>query len=127
MSKRSEKAEIYEKIELDFNEAMRLRSAGKSKEALFALNSLIEKHSNVAILHGVIASIYYDELQDITNALRHFELAVKYAPRSKVASLGLFHALLDNGERKKAICELERFLKLKNSPEHIELLTNLQH
>lgn len=120
------KKKVFEEIEPTFNEALRLRDSGKPDEALLVLNQLNESYPDQGVLHGAIAGVYYTELNDYVNAVKHFEIAVECLPHSRLASLGLFHSLLDLGEKEKAISELERFLQLKDSTEHNDLLLSVR-
>ena len=52
------------------------------------------------------------------NAVHSFEKAVKLAPNSELASLGLFHTLLETGDKKGAIREMNRFCSLAYSKEY---------
>jgi predicted Zn-dependent protease len=70
-----------------------------------------------ASVHAFLADTLWDQGR-LTQAIASFRKAVELAPKSEMASLGLFHTLLESGDRADAIAEMNRFLSLSDSEEY---------
>lgn len=76
--------------------------------------SLFAVHEMLGFVHRL--------LKEPEPAVYHAESAVRAAPKSELASLNLFHALLQLGDWERALWEIVRFLELRDSTEYRELL-----
>ena len=95
--------------EIIFNKAIKLQNNNRHKNALKILFSLEAKYSKYSPLYGLIASSFY-QTDDFKNSTKYFEKTLKLNPNSELASLGLFHSLLEIGKLKSAFLEMDRFL-----------------
>lgn len=105
-----------EKYLVLFEEALRFRDKGELDEALHWLDVVVthltaEDGRLLAHTH-IQAGGIHDRRENPWEAERHLRLATVAAPRLGLASLGLFHALLDLGRRRDALAEMVRFLAL---------------
>lgn len=107
-------------IEVPFNRALELRTEGKLGEAISILAKLAETHP-IAAVFGVMGDIHR-QAGDIHNAIACFKQAVSLSPRSELASLNLFHSLLENRSVDDAITEMKRYLSVSRSEEYNRLL-----
>lgn len=115
-------------VSKQFDYALRLRDAGDLAGARRALESLIEQltPADVRLLphsHMQIGSICR-RVGDLTKCEFHFRSAVEVAPTLELASLGLFHALFDQGRLDEALQEMLRLLRLRDSELYAELLND---
>ncbi|HEY5945516.1 MAG TPA: tetratricopeptide repeat protein [Kofleriaceae bacterium] len=108
-----------------FDRALQLRDAGELEEAITTFRE-------VAAAYNLTDSrLYARALLQLGNLLgklgRHAEAvatlraATDAAPRMELASLSLFHALANAGERVDALCEAFRFVALRESLGYREL------
>lgn len=84
------------------------RQLNKSLSILFLLKS---KHKNSSVIFGLLGSVYF-ELKDYKKSSKNFKKALSIKPKSELASLGLFHCLMDLGRDRMALKELQRFLAI---------------
>ncbi len=89
--------------------AIKLQNANRHKNALKILHTLESKYSKYSPLNGLIASSYY-QTNDFEKSSKYFKKTLKLNPNSELASLGLFHSLLEIGKHKIAFTEMDRFL-----------------
>jgi len=75
-----------------------------------------------AMLHRELGYVSL-ERGEYSLALSFYERAVELRPRAPTGSLGLFHTLLELGRTREALEEMLRFVRLKDSAEYRELLS----
>lgn len=113
------------KIELEFDRALRLRDGGDLLGAAAIFERLNAEYPNQAAILGMWGSIYF-RLRDWERALPLYQRTVMLAPKSELASLGLFHSLWSHGRREEAFAEMRRFLCVADSAEYRQLLCDLR-
>jgi predicted Zn-dependent protease len=91
-------------------------------EAEQQFKDLLVMNPASASVHAFLADTLWDQGQ-LTRAIASFRKAVERAPKSEMASLGLFHTLLESDDREGAIAEMDRFLSLSDSEEYQALAT----
>jgi hypothetical protein len=119
--------ENEKRLSFMFDDAMRLRDAGEFVAARHLLASLVEQltQQDEVLLphtHMQLGNIS-DMLGDHSQREAHFRAASVIAPRKELASLGLFHALWDQGRRTEALEEMVRFLRWRYSEMYAEMLS----
>lgn len=100
-----------------FQKAVDLKNQGRLHEAEQMFNDLLALNPASASVHALLADTLWDQGQ-LTQAIASFRKAVELAPKSEMASLGLFHTLLELSDREGAIAEMDRFRILSNSEEY---------
>ena len=118
--------ENEERLAAEFDNALKLRDAGNYSAARDALKVLIEQlvpsdKSLLAHAHMQLGNIC-DQLGDHVQREAHFRSAVEIAPMLQLASLGLFHALYEQGRIDDALQEMLRLLHLRYSNLYADLL-----
>jgi predicted Zn-dependent protease len=108
-----------------FAEAFSLKKANKFVEARALLKPLAFERPDYASVRGVLAGVLF-ELEEYKEAAREFREVTRLSPRSELASLGLFHSLLEIGDRTAAVAEMKRFTSLRESPEYASLRSAFQ-
>jgi predicted Zn-dependent protease len=106
------------------NDAIALHRAGKSRQAARQLERLAEAHPRSAAVAGYLGGVYLD-LDNPQRALVHFRRATSLAPKSELASVGMFHSLWSLDAVHEAFDEMRRFLKMSDSKEYGKLLRDL--
>jgi len=89
--------------------AFDLKNAGNYAAAVQMLEEVIEKNPDSAVEQSLLGSFYFCFLQAPRKALPHLKMGVRLAPRSEMASLGLFNWLWDMNRREEALEEIKRF------------------
>lgn len=107
-----------------FDATIKMYRAGRVVQAIEALKLLALEYPNVATLHGYLGLVLL-EAGNPQLASRHFEVATVFAPDNETASLGLFHALLEAGEKKRAVTELKRFQSVSHSANYDAIATEM--
>ena len=105
-------------LDREFRRATTLRDLGRFAEASEIMERLVSEFPD---RKGPLIGLFtvYFNADDFVNALRVVREAVRVAPRSELASLGLFHSLIRNGLLDEALAEMARFLALQpDSPEY---------
>jgi hypothetical protein len=118
--------ENEERLGPEFERALGLRDEGQLVRAKNALDSLLTKLGPADIrlrlhVHMQLGNIW-DQLGDHSMREFHFRSAVDASPRSQLASLGLYHTLVDRGQRDDALEEMVRLLRLSKSDLYVDLL-----
>jgi predicted Zn-dependent protease len=103
-----------------FQEAVELKNQGRLVEAEQKFHDLLVMNPASASVHAFLADTLWGQGR-LTQAITFFRKAVELAPKSEMASLGLFHTLLESGDREGAIAEMDRFLSLSDSEEYQSL------
>jgi len=99
-------------IKDEFKRGIDLRNESNLKEAVSVFKNILEitpNHPKSAGIRTVLAGVYYD-LGDHDNATLNFKKATKLSPKSEMASVGLFHSLVEIGEDDLAMKEIKRYL-----------------
>jgi predicted Zn-dependent protease len=107
-----------------FDRAVKLHHAGKTTDAVVILEELARRYRKSAPVAGYLAGLYYEQGR-FERAARWFKRATTLAPKSELASLGLFHSLWKLRDGEKAISEMRRFLRIVDSSEYKTLLRDL--
>lgn len=113
-----------------FDDAMKLRNANDLVGARHLLESLVEqldpedKHL-LSHAHSQLGRICA-RLGDHRKREAHFRAAVAATPEYDLPSLGLFHALYEQGRRTEAFQEMVRLMRLSYSRDYAELVSGLQ-
>jgi hypothetical protein len=81
-----------------FDEAMRLRDAGRYEDAVKLLETLtadrIDKRARLVGIHCQLGNLYTFHLDSPEKGELHFRKGVRLKPSSELSSLGLFHSLM---------------------------------
>ena len=88
--------------------------AGKIQEGVRLMEALVRRFPEQAPLHWYLGGLYLSEAKQPKKAVSHFQKAVRLAPKSERASLGLFHALWDTNRVDEALAEIKRYQLLTN-------------
>jgi len=107
-----------------FEQATKSRDETKYPEAIGLLNELLSIRPDCFEAHLVIGGIHYETF-DYKIATKHFRESVKLSPKSKIGSLGLFHALWDSGKEQEALKEVDRFLSVSYVEDYEEIVREL--
>jgi predicted Zn-dependent protease len=117
---------IESDFELKFNRAIKLRDSGALEEAYNVLLELDrEKPSDFPVL--LIMGHVCWELERLDEASQLFKSATILAPKSELASLGLFHMLFKSGKTDDAFEEMKRFVSISYSEEYERLLEEMKN
>ena len=115
----------YDDIKLEFDEALRLRDAGRMAEAEAILCRLARQRPDVAAIYGVLGDVQ-EEQGKMPEAAASYRRATELSPASELASISLFHALRSLGDLDGALDEMRRFRIRRPSPEYDRLIRELQ-
>jgi predicted Zn-dependent protease len=120
----AEKHRASNEFQSRYVEALRLKRDGRLAEARDMLEALVAERPRYPASRGVLGGLLF-ELGEFSAAAREFAIVTVLSPGSELASLGLFHALLEAGRREDAIVELRRFTRSKRSVEYELFLAGL--
>ena len=109
-----------------FKQAMDLKYEERFGEAAQILERLLKMNPNSASVHALLGDSLWD-LGRLAEAIDSFQRAVELAPASEMPSLGLFHTLLESGDKQRAVAEMDRFLRVSDSKEYQVLARRLGH
>lgn len=109
----------------DFEEALRLRDAGKMVEAEAILSLLAHQRPEVAAVHGMLGDVLSRQGKT-REAAASFRRATDLSPGSELASISLFHALYELGDIGAAFEEMRRFRRRGQSAEYDQLIRDLK-
>jgi tetratricopeptide (TPR) repeat protein len=98
--------------------ALAARDRGDFDESVALFRSIIERAGPscrrlLGIAHGLLAGVYYNQLDDANAALPHARESVRFTPRSELGSLGLFHCFASLGRWEEAFEEAIRLLSVR--------------
>ena len=102
--------------------AVELKNAGKPKEAISELKRIMEEHGEFPVPIGMIASLYYSELNDPENALPYAKRSVQLSPKSEMASMCLVLCLYHYEKQDEMDVEIKRYV---NEGGNIDLYSTL--
>jgi hypothetical protein len=107
--------------EEDFNAAIKLRDAGRASDAITLLEPLValevESRSAAAAINGELGGLYLFDLQEPEVAETFYRRARELSPASEMASIGLFHSLMEQSKVVEALNEMLSFLEQNPSCE----------
>lgn len=115
-----------DELEGRFVEGCRLRDEGDIAAAIGVFEDVLERAADGSL--GAFAAscqlgkLHGFNLSDCARGLHYFRLASTVGPRSELASMGVFHMLLNLGRGVEAMEEAIRYLRLTSSKEYSELL-----
>ena len=95
-----------------------------SDHVIRILRALAKIKSNSASVHGLLGDVYW-RLGRLKQAVQSFKRATELAPKSELASLGLFHILWESGKIERAKAEMKRYLAVGNSREYASMVPQL--
>jgi tetratricopeptide (TPR) repeat protein len=95
----------------DFNFALSLKNDNKYLESIKEFQKIEQKYGETPELIGMIALIYYSEINNVSKALEYAKRSIVLSPKSEMSSLCLFHCLYDLGKKEDAEKEILRFIK----------------
>ena len=109
-----------------FKQAVELKNEGRLDEAMQTLELLLTMNPTSASVLALLGDTLWD-LKRLPEAIDSFQRAVELAPASEMASLGLFHTILEFGDKQRALAEMDRFLTVSKSEEYQTLARSLGH
>lgn len=115
---------LREADHVEFSKALDLEEQGELEAALERVKRLIASGATTSAAYAKAGGLLW-ELERTREAETEFRKAVERAPKWKVASLGLFHTLWDQGLRVDALEEAKRFTKLTGSDEYMEIVREI--
>jgi predicted Zn-dependent protease len=104
-----------------FKAALRHRDRADYEKALVILQQLSKRRPRSASVHAILGDVYWRQKR-LKEAVGSFRRATKLSPNSELASLGLYHTLLESGREKAARAEMARFLALAPSKEYAAIV-----
>ena len=109
-----------------FNEAIQARDADELARAedLFRqlLGVLTKSDRKLKVATNVQLGFVESQLKKFKMAEESYRQAIEGAPHYELASLGLFHSLVDQDKWTEALSEVVRFVALRDSEAYRELL-----
>ncbi len=114
-----------DKLYREYEKALILRGEGNYRAAKDILSELAKESPESFLVHLVLGHCYW-KLGEIESAENAFQNAVVLKPLRRLASLGLFHSLWDQGKHENALMELKRFQTLSHCDEYFEMLLAAQ-
>ena len=96
---------LYKEI---IEKAISFQNKNCHKRALKLLHELESKEKTISMIYGLIGSSYY-QIEDFKSSAKYFKKCLKIKPTSELASLGLFHSLLELKKYKSAFIEMKRY------------------
>jgi predicted Zn-dependent protease len=114
------------RLEKLLDQAIACKNRRKFVDAEKVLRATVKEFPDSASAWGLLGGIYLSELAKPLPAGRCFAKATRLSPRSEMASLGLFHALWQTGQYRKAVAELERYQALATCPDYTGIAAELK-
>lgn len=111
-----------------FEQLSKLLHAGSVDEAERRLLEMLQTDLDPrvrAAVHLQLGAIVEQREGSFIHGRPHWEAALKLVPRMELASLALFHALLQSGLVSEAVAEMLRLIELRPSTEYEEWLTGI--
>ena len=104
--------------------AIRHRDKSEYDDAIRILRALVKVKPESASVQGLLGDVYW-RLGRLKQAVQSFKRATELAPKSELASLGLFHILWESGKMERAKAEMKRYLAIGNSREYDSMIPSL--
>jgi predicted Zn-dependent protease len=98
-------------------QAIDLKNQERYSEAAHILEQLRAENPQSASVHALLGHALWEQNQ-LNLAVPSFRKAVELSPQSETASLGLFHTLMELGDTRSAIAEMNRFMSIADSEEY---------
>jgi hypothetical protein len=117
-----------EKMKALFDNAVSARHAGRLDDARHILECALpligpDQTAFLTIAHGELGYVN-KSIGDLCKSEFHYKCATTANPRSELASLGLFHVLVNQDRWEDALNELLRFVRSHNSAEYRALVSD---
>lgn len=111
-------------MKTQFDAAVKLRDEQQFAvaESILSKLALVCERASVFIVLGDVQW----EQNKLGEAIKSFRKATELAPRAELPSLGLFHALWEDGQEDDAFEEMKRLCRLRHSKEYALLLDDLR-
>src|SRR5689334_20335264 len=87
------------KLDALLDRAFAQKNAGEFRDATKTLKEAVRLFPNDGLAHWLLGAIFLSELKLPKKAIPYFERAIRIAPKSEKASLGLFHSLWATDKR----------------------------
>jgi tetratricopeptide (TPR) repeat protein len=94
--------------------AIDLKNEEKFEEAADAFTQIVTQYPDCAPANGLLGAILHLELKRSREAIPYCRKATQLAPKSQMASLGLFHSLWATDQIYEALDEIKRYQLLTN-------------
>lgn len=109
--------------------ALALKNAERFEEAADAFGQITACYPNFAPAHGMRGLILFSALKRPQDAILSFQEAVRLAPKSELASLGLFHSLWKTGREDDAFEEMKRYQSLNDwsCQDYLDIVAEINH
>jgi len=104
--------------------AIRHRDKSEYDDAIRILRALAKVKPESASVQGLLGDVYW-RLGRFKQAVQSFKRATELAPKSELASLGLFHILWESGKIERAKAEMKRYMAVGNSREYDSMVPSL--
>lgn len=104
-----------------FDRAAEFKKIHDYEGSLSLLLPLLERWSTSAGFHMLVGDNYW-KLGSFVTALSYFRKAVELDEKLELASLGVFHSLIQLGDISAAITEANRFQAVSHSHDYEEIL-----
>jgi predicted Zn-dependent protease len=111
---------------LRFRDVSQLRDQGDADGAIRVLRQLIAEFPEKVAAYLIIGDILWDESK-LAQASKQFRTATKRFPKSKIASLGLFHTLWQQSKTDAALDEIKRFQSVSFCSDYEEIINEILH
>ncbi len=111
------KDNIIKKLEV----AVRLRDSGNFEEAVQVLRDILDYAPSYLGTYFLLGLVFMD-MEYYCEAADMFRKVVTEKPDDEQASLGLFFSLFNLLQYKEAFAEMERFLRISDKSEYINML-----
>ena len=121
---RSASAPTPDEFEKLLGQAIDLKNQERNGEAAHLLERLRETNPESASVHALLGDALWEQGK-LAESIPAFRRAVVLSPKSEMASLGLFHTLMESGDKSSAVAEMRRFLGVADSEEYESLARSL--
>jgi uncharacterized LabA/DUF88 family protein len=121
---RGELSPAQEEFKRRLAQAIDLKNQERYSDAAQILEDLRETNPHSASVHALLGHALWEQ-KELTKAVHSFKRAVKLSPESELASLGLFHTLMEVGDEQGAFQEMDRFRRAAVSKEYESLAREL--
>jgi tetratricopeptide (TPR) repeat protein len=105
---------------------IQLRLDGRFHEAIKVLKATVQRFPDQVPALWYLGSVYLHDLDQAANALPFFRKGARLSPRSRRASVGLFHALWNVGRQREALRELTRFQSVGHCGDYVKILAEVR-
>ncbi len=101
-----------------------LRKKGDTNGAIRILRQLVAEFPEKPAAYLIIGDILWEEGK-LAQASKEFRAATKHFPKSKIASLGLFHTLWKQSKTDAAFDEMKRFQSISFCSDYEEIVNEI--